>query len=113
MIDDAADATCPACGGSTWVTGTLDARAAMRFQPAALRFWNIGPISAPIVRAPRLPGLGGRLGARGLQACVDCGLVWSHVDPARLREIIARRGKPELRAVLEPLAEPARSRSGD
>jgi hypothetical protein len=107
------DAKCPACGSSACVVGTLGGRPAVAFQPIGLRFWTMGPTLAPITRAPRLPGLSGIANGRGLRACADCGLVWTHVDPARLRTVIESAGKPELRAVLGPPLERPRVRARD
>jgi hypothetical protein len=34
------------------------------------------------------------------RACTSCGLVWTHVDPARLRHVLEAAGSEELRARL-------------
>ena len=100
----APDAECPACGGAALVGGTLDGRTSNAFRPDGLRFWTLGPLAAPIdrQRAPAPVSHASIVGPFGAlaHACVDCGLVWMHVDPARLRAVLETSAKPSVQAAL-------------
>lgn len=100
------DTTCPACGGGALVAGTFDGRGPNAFHLDGARFWTLGPIAAPIDRdrSPAPAGIAGPYSGRA-QACTDCGLVWLHVDPARLRKVVEASGKPAIRAALERAKE--------
>jgi Zn-finger nucleic acid-binding protein len=90
--------TCPKCGGSALTTGkvfthTFVARGWVGtenfFEPYGLqsRWFRLrSSVETPLVG--------------GFQACLKCGLVWSHVSPEELRRIIEKQGTDEAKSRL-------------
>jgi len=78
---------CPRCESALVVHGRIGAEVTS-FYPAGLRFWTF-PKGLP------LPIRGFR-GGHGF-GCASCGLVWSEVDPAKLRRMLANGGTEETR----------------
>jgi len=77
---------CPACSGIALVEGTLsfsgDDSWVTFFHPKRLRFlsfWKTVSLE----------------NGQAFTACLDCGHVWSAVDPARLRELLEKNGNAE------------------
>ena len=90
-------ATCPACGAPETVRGQLSEGRPGTFTPDDLRFWTLTLTMLPLLDRYDVgaPPLGGTA-----RACTACGLVWTHVDPARLRDVLAKAGTDEARARL-------------
>jgi hypothetical protein len=86
--------TCPKCGGSALTTGkaVVTARGthcAKEFTPDGLQsrwFQLRWKVETPLVG--------------GFQACLKCGLVWSHVSAEKLRAIIENQGTDEAKSHL-------------
>jgi hypothetical protein len=94
--------TCPKCGGSALTTGEArvhvrgahsanlwGAHSANLFEPEGLQsrwFQLRRSIETPLLGA--------------FQACLKCGLVWSHVSPEALRAIIEKQGTDEAKSHL-------------
>lgn len=95
MTDTAA--SCPACGAPGSVRGRLSEGRPGTFTPDELRFWTLTVTMLPLLdrHDPGAPPLSG-----AARACTACGLVWTHVDPARLREVLEKAGTDEARARL-------------
>ncbi len=70
---------CPKCGSKSVVEGhTLDVH--NRFCPARTKFFSLAKdLNWPRTEAPT--------------ACMDCGFVWSSLDPMQLREFMRKYGK--------------------
>ena len=90
-------ARCPACGASTVTTGFLTVTGLrlnlLLFVPSWRRFgsfrWNKGVhVSSDFA------------------SCLSCGLVWSSLEPGKLRAFIDRYGNDEAKTSLAPFAKP-------
>jgi hypothetical protein len=85
---------CPKCRGSALVTGKAvrnfrGSNYADHFEPDGLRSrWF------RLLRTVETPLLG------GFQACLECGVVWSHVSPEALRAIIENQRTDEAKSHL-------------
>jgi hypothetical protein len=84
---------CPQCKGRRFVTGDVHGLLPMNalvpwvgFRPHGLRWLSI---------VGRDLSLDDRF-----RACLDCGLVWSHVRAQQLTRIILERGRPQLKQQL-------------
>ena len=86
------EASCPRCQSPYVTEGKFmgERGRAYSFQPSGLRFWSFRAKAAP------LPNRG--LTAPNALGCAACGLVWSEVDPQRIRTALARAGTDETRA---------------
>jgi uncharacterized Zn finger protein len=76
---------CPQCGTSEVVRGLLSDGRPGSFTPAGLRFWSltVGTLAVYDRSDPEAPPSNGIA-----HACTACGLVWTHVDPERLRAVL-------------------------
>ena len=85
------DTACPRCESTKTVSGRclghLDAGAGFVFRPDDLSFFSI-------------MGTDIAIGDRAT-ACIECGLMWLEVPADKLKRIIARKGKAELKERLE------------
>jgi hypothetical protein len=64
------------------------------FTPEGLRFWTLTAGMLPLLER----GDPGSAAANGtVHACTACGLVWSHVDPERLRTVLRDAGNDDTR----------------
>ena len=82
-------ATCPDCGASDVVCGRLNDGRPGTFTPDGLRFWTLSVGMVPLLDRsdPGAPPL-----SATARACAACGLVWTHVDPERLRTVLREAG---------------------
>lgn len=85
---------CPACGASDVVRGRLGDGRPGTFTPDGLRFWTFTVGMLPLLDRsdPGAPPLSGTA-----RACTECGLVWTHVDPERLRSVLRDAGTEATR----------------
>jgi hypothetical protein len=85
---------CPACGAMQTTRGRLAAGRPGTFTPTGLRFWTLTIGMVPLLdrSAPGTPPL-----SATAHACLACGLVWTHVDPERLRTVLRDAGTAETR----------------
>ena len=90
-------ANCPACGARATVRGRLSEGRPGTFTPEGLRFWTLTRTMLPLLDRHD-PGASPLSGSA--RACTGCGLVWTHVDPARLRDVVEKAGTDEARARL-------------
>ncbi len=77
--------TCPSCKCNNTVKGDFN-REPYLFFPKGLRFFTFS----------RFVELQERF-----YACLECGLVWSHVDGDELKNLIKKSAKPETRENLK------------
>lgn len=86
---------CPACGASGVARGRLCAGRRGIFTPEGLRFWTLAVPMLPLLDRsdPAAPPSKGKA-----HACTACGLVWTHVDPKRLRTVLREAGTEATRA---------------
>lgn len=73
---------CIRCGGSDAVTGRITRSSKEYFSDVVF-----GPEGIRFLTVTVRPGT--KLDPEG-HACLDCGTVWSHTDPAALREFIQK-----------------------
>ena len=77
---------CPRCGKELVVHGSFSTRGArFGFRPEELRFFSLS-LQFPEVPAPTAAA-----------ACASCGLVWTELDPATLRQKLHDLGNEEVR----------------
>lgn len=87
--------TCPQCKSDKVVTGSYKQAVGYRYD------YGGGLIFRPHKQRILMRMLSPNLHVSDpIYACVECGLVWSRVDPARLKEAIAIAGKAELKQPL-------------
>ncbi|MFL5575685.1 MAG: hypothetical protein ACJ79S_06955 [Gemmatimonadaceae bacterium] len=86
---------CPACGASDVTRGRLGEGRPGTFTPDGLRFWTLTVGMLPLLDRSD-PGAAPMSGAG--HACTACGLVWTHVDPERLRTVLREAGTAATRA---------------
>ena len=86
--------TCPECGASDVARGQLGQGRPGTFTPEGLRFWTltVGMLPLHDRSDPGSPTLSGTA-----HACTACGLVWTHVDPERLRTVLREAGTESTR----------------
>src|SRR5689334_455803 len=95
---------CPRCGGRRIVRGRLGGgeRSSARFRPSRIRLFRwlawVGPWIAV---------------ARPSELCIDCGLIWSSVDPGEAVRKIRLWGKEELKRGLGLVEQKCRPSSED
>ena len=89
--------SCPACGEKSTGRGRLTQGRPGTFSPDGLRFWTLTVTMLPLLDRddPGAPPM-----TATARACTSCGLVWTHVDPERLRAVIEAAGSEEMRARL-------------
>ena len=90
---------CPECGASDVARGRLNDGRPGTFTPEGLRFWTltVGMLPLHDRSDPGSPPL-----SAAAHACTACGLVWSHVDPERLRTVLRDAGTDDTRAMHGP-----------
>jgi hypothetical protein len=82
----ATDETCPRCGTALVVHGTFTTRAVrFGFRPEELRLFSLS-LQFPEVPVPA-----------SAAACSTCGLVWTELDPATLRQKLHDLGNDDVR----------------
>ena len=91
---------CPRCNSGYVTEGKFlgERGKAYAFLPSGLRFWALRIKSAPLPNP-------GPLSANAY-GCASCGLVWSEVDPARIRAVLRETGTEKTRAAFEGILEP-------
>jgi hypothetical protein len=91
---------CPRCNSPYVTEGKFlgERGRAYAFLPSGLRFWILTAKSAPLPRRGLL-----KPNAYG---CAACGLVWSEVDPARIRAALRNAGTDATRAAFAGILEP-------
>src|SRR5688572_20126685 len=87
--------TCPACGAQQIVRGRLGDAHPGTFTPEGLRFWTL---TAGVVPLHDRSDPGSAPASAVVHACAGCGLVWSHLDPERLRMVLREAGTEATRA---------------
>jgi hypothetical protein len=97
---------CPACGATNATGGRLNDGRPATFTPAGLRFWTLTVVMVPLVdrSTPGAPPL-----SATAHACTACGLVWTHVDPERLRTVLRDAGTAETHEQLAAAEDRASS----
>ena len=85
---------CPECGSTYVARGRLGHGRPGTFTPDGLRFWTLTASTLPL-RDRIDPGSAALTGTA--HACTACGLVWSHVDPERLRFVLRKAGTKSTR----------------
>jgi hypothetical protein len=96
-----ADERCPRCGRGLIVHGSFSTRGVrFGFRPEGLRLFSLS------FQFPEVPVPGSAV------ACASCGLVWTELDPATLRQKLHDLGNEDVRRRLglmdnEPDAEPS------
>ena len=85
---------CPACGATDVARGQLTQGRPGTFTPEGLRFWTLAVGMVPLMDRsdPGAPTL-----TATAHACTICGLVWTHVDPERLRTVLRDAGTERTR----------------
>ena len=86
---------CPACGAGNATRGRLTAGRPGTFTPDGLRFWTLTVGMLPLIDRSD-PGAAPM--SATAHACTACGLVWTHVDPERLRTVLLTAGTEATRA---------------
>ena len=81
---------CPECGATEVTCGQLNHGRPGTFTPDNLRFWTLTVVMLPLLDRSDPESLPMSGAAR---ACTSCGLVWTHVDPERLRDVLRKAGK--------------------
>jgi predicted RNA-binding Zn-ribbon protein involved in translation (DUF1610 family) len=85
---------CPECGSTDVARGRLSHGRPGTFTLDGLRFWTLTAATLPL--HDRIdPGSTALTGTA--HACTACGLVWSHVDPERLRFVLRNAGTRNTR----------------
>jgi hypothetical protein len=85
---------CPECGAPDVARGRLNHGRPGTFTPEGLRFWTltVGMLPLHDRNDPGSPEMSGTA-----HACTACGLVWTHVDPERLRTVLRDAGTEAMR----------------
>lgn len=86
---------CPGCGASDVARGRLNDGRPGTFSPEGLRFWTLTLGMLPLQDRS---DPGSPTPTTIAHACTACGLVWSHVDPERLRTVLRDAGTEDTRA---------------
>ena len=85
---------CPACAASDVARGRLSEGLHGTFRPDGLRFWTTTAPTLPLFDRsdPGAPSM-----SPVAHACTACGLVWTYVDPERLRTVLREAGSDATR----------------
>jgi hypothetical protein len=79
---------CPQCGGENVFPGkhfnVFGSIGPQYFRPRGLKILAIKGVDIP-------------LGSRSSNACADCGLLWTRIDTAKLRKVLAESGGKAVR----------------
>jgi hypothetical protein len=86
---------CPECGAPDVARGRLNDGRPGTFTPDGLRFWTLTVGMLPL-HDQSDPGSQAFSGTA--HACISCGLVWTRVDPERLRVVLRDAGTEVTRA---------------
>lgn len=85
---------CPQCGSDKVTKGRiLGGISSIYFRPSGLRFWTI-KAAVPMIGANKSSD---EFFPPGARACVNCGLLWSRVNPALLGRVLREGGTEETR----------------
>ena len=84
---------CPACGGRHTVDGRcfdpIGGIMGQVFHPGEIRFLSLGITTLNVQ------------GGNRFTACLDCGHLWSSVNPKKLTKIMRKHGRKKARARLQ------------
>src|SRR5688500_18819149 len=85
---------CPQCGASEVARGRLSGGRRGTFGPEGLRFWTL---TVGILPLDERSDPGSPPSSAIAHACTACGLVWTYVDPDRLRTVLREAGTDDTR----------------
>jgi hypothetical protein len=90
---------CPGCGATNVARGRINDGRPGTFTPEGLRFWTLTVGMMPLHDRsdPGSPDLSG-----SAHACTTCGLVWTHIEPERLRTVLRDAGTEATRTKYRP-----------